>query len=91
MTSPECVYIPGDVNHNGTPLELEDAIGMIGMYRGTQLPYYTCDCPSHGADFAPEADPSGNCIAFELGDVVRMIGAYRGTTTVSSCEDCPGL
>lgn len=91
--SPEyspCSYIPGDCDHNGIPLELSDVIAMIGMYRGTIDPAYTCDCPPHGSDFAPDADPNGNCIAFELGDVVTEIAAYRGTTEASGCEDCPG-
>ena len=86
----ECVYAPGDCNHNGVPLELGDVIAMIGMYRGTVEPLYTCDCPPHSADFAPEADPNGNCVAFELGDVVTEIAAYRGAGSASGCEDCPG-
>ncbi len=85
-----CDYIPGDCDHNGIPLELGDVIAMIGMYRGSVEPDYTCNCPPHGSDFAPEADPNGNCIAFELGDVVTEIGAYRGTTEASGCVDCPG-
>lgn len=84
-----CVYIIGDCDHNGTALELGDVIAMIGMYRGDVVPYYTCDCPPHGGDFAPEADPNGNCVAFELGDVVTEIAAYRGTDTAFGCEDCP--
>jgi len=86
-----CVYTPGDCNHNGAPLELSDVIAMIGMYRGTIDPYYTCSCPPHGSEFAPESDPNGNCIALELSDVVTEIGAYRGTTEASGCVDCPGL
>jgi hypothetical protein len=88
--SSACDYMAGDCNHNGVSLELADVVTMIGMYRGTTEPYYTCDCPPHGADFAPEADPNGNCQAFELGDVVTEIAAYRGTGTASGCEDCPG-
>ena len=90
LESPICSYIPGDCDHNGTPLELGDVIAMIGIYRGTVAPYYTCNCPPHGSDFAPEGDPNGNCILFELGDVVTEIGAYRGTTEASGCPDCPG-
>ncbi len=86
----DCVYIPGDCNHNGTPLELEDALIIVGIYRGDIDPYYTCECPPHGSDFAPEADPNGNCIPFEIGDVVTEIAAYRGNDSVSGCEDCPG-
>jgi hypothetical protein len=88
--SGDCVYFPGDVNHNGTPLELGDVVAMIGNYRGTADPSYTCDCPPHGAEFAATADPNGNCVALELGDVVTEIGAYRGTAEASGCSDCPG-
>ena len=88
--SPGCDYLAGDCNHNGVSLELADVVSMIGMYRGTVEPYYSCDCPPHGADFVPEADPSGNCVALELNDVVTEIGAYRGTGAASGCEDCPG-
>lgn len=88
--SGDCVYVPGDVNHNGTPLELGDVVAMIGNYRGTADPAYTCDCPPHGAEFAATADPNGNCVALELSDVVTEIGAYRGTTEASGCSDCPG-
>jgi hypothetical protein len=88
--SGDCIYVPGDVNHNGTPLELGDVVAMIGNYRGTADPSYTCDCPPHGAEFAATADPNGNCVALELGDVVTEIGAYRGTAEASGCSDCPG-
>ena len=88
--SSACSYTPGDCDHNGTPVELSDVIAMIGMYRGTVDPAYTCDCPPHGSNFAPEADPNGNCVAFELGDVVTEIAAYRGTGQASGCVDCPG-
>jgi hypothetical protein len=86
----ECSYEPGDINHNGVPVELADVVSMIGIYRGTASPYYTCSCPPHGDNFAPEADPNGNCTASELSDVVTEIGAYRGTTTAIGCVDCPG-
>ena len=85
-----CVYIPGDCNHNGVPLELGDVVTMIGLYRGTSEVQYTCPCPPQGDDFAAEADLDGNCVPMELGDVVREIGAYRGTNQASSCPDCPG-
>ncbi len=87
----ECSYEPGDVNHNGVPVELSDVVSMIGIYRGTVSPNYTCSCPPHGDNFAPEADPNGNCTASELSDVVTEIGAYRGSATASGCVDCPGL
>ena len=87
---PPCDYIPGDCNHSGVALELADVIAMIGMYRGTVTPAYTCDCPPHGATFAPEADPNGNCVALELADVVAEIAAYRGTGIAYGCVDCPG-
>jgi hypothetical protein len=86
----DCVYIPGDCNHNGSPLELGDVIAMIGMYRGSVVPPYECSCPPHGDDFTPTADPNGNCVPLELGDVVTEIGAYRGSATASGCPDCPG-
>ena len=86
----DCSYIPGDTNHNGIPVELSDVIVMIAVYRGTNPPYYICECPPHG-EFAPEADPNGNCVAGELSDVITEIGAYRGTATARGCVDCPGL
>ena len=86
----DCVYIPGDCDHNGTALELGDVIAMIGMYRGSVTPPYECSCPPHGDNFTPTADPDGNCVPLELGDVVTEIGAYRGTATASGCADCPG-
>ena len=87
---PPCDYIPGDCNYNGNPLELEDVIAMIGMYRGSLMPPYECYCPPHGDNFTPTADPNGNCVANELGDVVMEIAAYRGLDTASGCADCPG-
>ena len=85
-----CMYIAGDCDHNGTPLELSDVIAMIGTYRGTTPNPYTCSCPPHGDEFAATADPNGNCIPGELSDVVQEIGAYRGDVQASGCEDCPG-
>ena len=85
-----CVYVPGDCDYNGIPLELSDAIAMIGMYRGSVVPPYECSCPPHGDNFTPTADPSGNCVALELGDIVTEIAIYRDTDTASGCEDCPG-
>lgn len=93
LVHPACQgsYIAGDCNCNGFPLQLSDVTAMVGMYRGSSLPCYVCDCPPHGFAFAATADPNGNCVAFELGDVVTEIGAYRGSSTASSCQDCPGL
>ncbi len=86
-----CIYIPGDVNRNGAPLELTDVLAMIGFYRGTMEPYL-CECGEDPIihDFAATADPNGNCIPNELNDVVTEIGAYRGSMTASGCPDCPG-
>lgn len=89
IMSPTCHFIPGDCNHNGVPIELNDLIAMISMYRGDLDPAYVCDCPPHGSDFAPEGDPNGNCVAVELADVVTEIAAYRGTADASGCVDCP--
>lgn len=86
----DCVYIPGDCDYDGTPATLPDAIAMIGMYRGTVVHPYECDCPPHGETFGATADPNGNCIADELPDVVAEIGIYRGTVEALGCEDCPG-
>lgn len=85
-----CAYIPGDCNHNGTALELDDVIAMIGMYRGSVVQQYECSCPPHGYNFPATADPNGNCIANEIGDVVTEIAAYWGSITASGCPDCPG-
>jgi hypothetical protein len=88
----DCIYFPGDVNHNGTALELSDVVTMIGNYRGSSLPSYVCDCgvDPPGSEFAATTDPNGNCISLELSDVVTEIGAYRGSGTASGCIDCPG-
>ncbi len=85
-----CEYIPGDCDHNTVPLELVDILALLGMYRGTIEPIYTCACPPHGIEFVAEGDPNGNCVALELEDIVTEISAYRGWSTVSSCPDCPG-
>ncbi len=87
-----CDYTPGDCDHDGFPLELNDVLTMIGNYRGTVAPYYICDCgvDPPGSYFAATADPNGNCVANELTDVVIEIGAYRGLAEVSGCPDCPG-
>ena len=89
--APPCEYWVGDCNHNTIPMELGDVIAMIGMYRGTLEPPYTCPCPPHGDNFTPDADPNSNCTANELSDVVTMIGLYRGTIEPGNgCSDCPG-
>jgi hypothetical protein len=85
-----CIYTPGDCDYDGEPATLPDVIAMIGMYRGTVVHPYECDCSPHGTDFGPTADPSGNCIADELTDVVAEIGVYRGTVEPLGCPDCPG-
>jgi predicted outer membrane repeat protein len=85
-----CNYLPGDCNHNGSPLELNDVTTMIGTYRGTLPPQFECTCPPNGEYFQATADPNGNCVANELSDVTTEIAAYRGTGTVSGCVDCPG-
>lgn len=85
-----CEYIPGDCNCSGSPLELDDVMAMIGYYRGTESPCFTCACPPHGDYFAAVADPDGNCVAYQLADLQQMIGAYRGTCLAYGCVDCPG-
>ncbi len=87
-----CIYIPGDCDHNGVPLELNDVIAMGSSYRGSVEPYYDCNCgvDPPGYRFMATADPNGNCVANELSDVVAEIAAYRGLGDVSGCPDCPG-
>ena len=85
----DCVYIPGDCDRDGTPLELNDLICMIGFYRGSTEPRYTCSCPRHSDNFVPEADVDGNCVPFELRDVIYIIGMSRGAFPPSFCADCP--
>jgi hypothetical protein len=89
---PDCVYIPGDVNHNGAALEMADVLAMIANYRGTMEPFYNCTCGADppGPNFAATSDPNGNCVANELSDVVIEMAAYRGLAGVSGCPDCPG-
>jgi hypothetical protein len=86
----DCVYVPGDCDHNGTPLELSDVSAMIAYYRGTMPDPYTCSCPPQGDYFMATADPEGNCLANELSDIVMEIAAYRGLAEASGCPDCPG-
>ena len=83
---PECDYIYGDCNHNGTPWELADLIAMIGIYRGAIDPYYTCYCPPHGDDYPPGADPDGDCIPYELSDVIIML--RPPDWPIFGCPDC---
>jgi hypothetical protein len=85
--APECEYIPGDCNCNGIPVELSDAVSMIGQYRGSVGPCYTCFCPPHGEHFAANADPDGNCIPFEISDVVIMLNWPHWPPF--GCPDCP--
>ncbi len=87
-----CVYLPGDCDHNGFPIELTDVLAMIGFYRGGIEPDYLCECSEDPTvyNFAATADPNGNCAPNELLDVVTEIAAYRGTMTASGCPDCPG-
>jgi hypothetical protein len=87
-----CEYVPGDCDYNGLPIELNDVVAMVATYRGMTGPYFLCYCPHDPPipDFAPNADPNGNCVENELADVVTEIGAYRGTETATGCPDCPG-
>jgi hypothetical protein len=88
-----CLYIPGDCNNNGVPLELSDVITMIGNFQGVFPPAYICDCgvDPPGPEFAATADPNGNCIPFELADVITEIVAFQGLVEALGCPDCPGL
>ena len=86
-----CQYIPGDCNSNWVPMELTDVICMIGLYRGTIVPLYTCPCPPHGNDFPLQATVDSNCVVMELDDVVLQIYAYRSDYELWGCPDCPGI
>jgi hypothetical protein len=86
----DCVYAPGDCNHNTVPIELEDIMYMIAMYAGDVPPSYLCECPDPGDSYAATADPNGNCIGLELEDIMWEISAYSGDVTAYGCVDCPG-
>lgn len=88
----ECIYIPGDCDNNGVPLEIDDIVAMISYYRGNVQLGFSCYCSGYSTEgiLAATADPNGNCVPNELSDVITEIGAYRGSTTVSGCPDCPG-
>ncbi len=86
---PECDYVPGDCDHDGTPWRLTDVVSMIAFYRGFAEPPYTCYCPPHDDDYPPGADPDGSCVPYELSDVVIMITMFRGPGwPPSGCLDC---
>lgn len=83
----ECDFVFGDWNCNGIPHELPDPIAFIGVYRGTLLPCYFCDCGIYGENFPVSADPNGNCIPFELADLVYALRCRPGDPPVI-CPDC---
>ncbi len=89
ITAQECEYRIGDCDHNGTPWELTDVVAMIGYYRGLVVPYYTCDCPPHGSEFMPDADPDADCVPFELSDIMAVL-VPPDWPPFGGCPDCPG-
>ena len=70
------------------PMELDDVVAFIAIYRGMFEPWLTCDCGPRGDHFPVCADVDGNCIPLELSDVVYSIGCYRGVVEPIMCPDC---
>lgn len=86
---PDCVYIPGDINNNGSYNGIDITYGVSYLKGGPQPPY-VCDCPPHGYIF-PSGDINGNC-AFNGIDITYGVNYLKGMgDSPSQCPDCPSM
>ena len=81
-----CNYLVGDINHNSRVNGVDVVYG-VRYLQGIAPPRYICDCPPHGAIYAP-ADVNGTC-TFNAIDLTHMVNYLKAGGSLISCSDCP--
>ena len=86
-SGPNCSYIPGDINNNGSANGIDVTYG-VSYLKGGSPPPYSCDCPPYGVIFV-SGDVNGNC-AFNGIDITFFVAYLKGMQpTLNYCADCP--
>ncbi len=83
---PDCIYVAGDVNGNGSANGL-DVTYAVNFFKGGSEPPISCDCPPHGIFFVG-GDVNGSC-SFNGLDVTYMVNYFKGGPSYAPCVDCP--
>jgi hypothetical protein len=88
---PECDYIPGDINNNGSANGVDVMFGVAYLKGDTvAIPPDTClDCPSAGDTLLAAGDVNGNC-QFNGIDITFYVAYLKSELpALLYCVDCP--
>jgi hypothetical protein len=90
LVVPECDYIPGDINGNGTANGI-DIVFAVNYFKGRAAPRDSCDCrpdlPNY--PFYAAGDVNGNC-TFNGIDVTYFVAYLKGLQAeLRFCPNCP--
>jgi len=84
----QCIYVPGDINGNGSTNGLDVTYG-VAFFKGGAEPPVSCNmCPVQ-QPFYGAGDVNGSCF-FNGIDIIFLIGYFKGDQpTLLYCPDCP--
>jgi hypothetical protein len=85
-----CVYVPGDINGNGSANGIDVTYG-VAFFKGGSVPPIDCNPPCVGvADpFYAAGDVNGNC-AFNGIDITFYVAYLKGLQpALRNCDTCP--
>jgi len=86
-TGPNCDYVPGDINGNGSANGIDVTYGVTYL-KGGASPPYACDCGTYGIFFV-SGDVNGNC-AFNGIDITFFVAYLKGLQpSINYCAACP--
>jgi hypothetical protein len=84
-----CVYVPGDINSNGSGNGIDVTYGVSYLKGGTPPPDTCFDCPNPGAFLLAAMDVNGNCMANGI-DITYFVAYLKGLQpALLYCDQCP--
>jgi hypothetical protein len=83
---PNCQYVVGDVNGNGSFNGIDVTYG-VSYFKGGNLPPYSCEC-TPGNIWYVAGDVNGNC-TFNGIDITYMVSYFKGGAAPMPCPNCP--
>jgi hypothetical protein len=83
-----CVYIPGDINGNGTSNGIDVTYG-VSYFKGGAVPPISCSMCPEAQPFYAGGDVNGSCV-FNGIDITYFVGYLKGINpALLHCADCP--
>jgi hypothetical protein len=82
-----CVYVPGDINGNGSPNGIDVSYG-VNYFKGGSVPPIICDMCPLAQPFYAAGDVNASC-SFNGIDITYLVSFFKGGSALQYCATCP--